>query len=288
MRLKPFLAASALLTVFSACEKESNNPNPAPAEWEAAGFSRQLIQVSSAYSVAAEEIYLAAMQVDVLAGRPDKSTTAPQSCAGRSVEHLNGDAFPKALRLNFSGDCRDNTGKLLSGSLRATFSAALNQRGARVSIETSDFTYDNLALSGSLSFEVQTVNAQGPTNIRQDLVAAQLVLNSRDSITYDETVFSLLSEGANTSFEAEGLNGLLDDIWTANRTATLVDQQDNTSALTSSPVLHCLTRCTLPMEGGYTVRSASLEADLVIEFGSGDCDNNYRWTFREESGSGTF
>lgn len=198
---------------------------------------------------------------------------SPYTCGLLSFSSPGSSSFPAVLQLSFSSDCSENEGKQMRGTLKATYSGKINNLGTTVNLEFIEFTFNGIALSGMYSVVTNRADAQGILGFKQDLVAGTLIFEDGSKLEYDETTFSRQIEGNTTDFSTNGIDGLRDDVWEENRTATLVSAAGDTYALTTSVNSRRLASCSKPVSGELRLASSVLTGIATLDYGAGGCDD---------------
>jgi len=216
-----------------------------------------------------------------------KETNNPRTpqasvCGEASLTPGGNDGFPAILELDFGEGCSDANAHTLSGSVRATYTGPLGVRGTSFTIQLTALELDGFLLNGSFSGSDFGVDAQGNSSRRVDLIAATYTDPDGSSTTLDETAFITQIAGANTSYQSDGMNGLLDDVVNENRTSSLEISSGETFAVTTQDLLTRAVSCEFPLSGRLKMSSEALTGDAELDYDTDQCDSKATLYYEEE------
>ena len=280
---RTFLLAAAAAACLAACDKDEATAPPTADDRAAARLAvEQSLAIGAAFTGGFDLVTGEAERNGDLSGLrvPGGGETeaapagalAPRSCGTTAFTATEGTFFPATLELRFGESCTDAFGRVLGGTLRATFDGLLHEPGTRIDLDLVDYVVGGLRLTGDYSIVNTGADAQGRPTFRHDIVGGRVTYPDGAVVAYDEVVTSVVAEGAETTFWNAGVAGLTDDVYEDTRAATLVGPGGNTFSVTTPVALRRPTTCAKVVSGRYDVTSSAFPQTAELDFGDGACD----------------
>lgn len=193
-------------------------------------------------------------------------------CPAVSLVTTENTLFPAILELDFGTGCNGNGGALTSGKITAEFTGLLWKAGTTISLSFTDYSYAGYDVTGTYEIANLGENAAGQSTFNAT-VAGQLTKPDGKSFSYISSTTSTQTEGNDTNFFTNGLSGILDDVWSTTREASLLtDAGVEILVGTPSAIQHPLT-CVYPVSGTFSLDISEPETTGSIDFGTGECDD---------------
>jgi hypothetical protein len=190
--------------------------------------------------------------------------------------------FPAILELDFGSGCNDNGNALVAGKITAEFTGLLWKAGTTISLSFTDYSYAGYGVTGTYEIANLGENVAGEPTYTAT-VAGQLTRPDGKSFSYISTTTSAQTQGNDTNFFTNGLSGILDDVWSTTREASLLTSDGVEVVIgTPSAIQHPLT-CIWPVSGAFSLNISEPDVAGSIDFGSGKCDDKALLTIGDYS-----
>lgn len=193
-------------------------------------------------------------------------------CPAISVSTTENTLFPAILELDFGEGCNDNGDAMVAGKITAEFTGLLWKAGTTISLSFTDYYYAGYEVTGTYEIVNLGENADGQLTYSAT-VAGQLINPEGKLFSYISSTTTTQTEGNDTNFFTNGLSGILDDVWSSTRDASLLTG-DGVEILVGTPnaIQHPLT-CVYPVSGTFSLDISEPATTGTIDFGDGSCDD---------------
>lgn len=208
------------------------------------------------------------------------STTAWNRCAIIRIDTL-GSPFPLLFTVDFGEEnclCLDE--KYRRGSIIYEMTAPYRQPGSLITINTDDYYVNDYKVEGTRSIANGGVNSDGFLEYNINVTDGQITTPDNEIISWESKRTRVWFEGSETAFFTVdsinggflGWEGILDDVYEITGTASGTSREGrNFKAEISSPLV-AANNCRWITQGVLVLKPEEL-LERVIDYGSGDCDN---------------
>lgn len=252
-----FVLAAFSLLLFSSCDEDVEPENIT--DWSSATNASYLQDIfTDIYKVVDQEA--------------QSDAQLRNSCASVSLVLDSNNTFPAVLTVDFGTGCVSQDGRQRSGKIIATFSDRWRSPGATVDVQLDDYTVNNFQVFGGLTLTNNGPNTSGNLNYTSTVSNAEVVTPLSDTASWNATLTYTWIEGQNTSFQTDGINGVLDDVYTINGSGSGVSTQNVAYTSQITLPLRRELSCAYLTAGEIEITPSGAPA-RVINFGNGACDS---------------
>lgn len=252
-----FVLAAFALLLFSSCDEEVQPENVT--DWSSAtdaSFSQDIF--TDVYKVVDQEA--------------QSDGQLRNSCASVSLVLDSANTFPAVLTVDFGSGCVSQDGRQRSGKIIATFSDRWRSPGATVNVQLDDYTVNGFEVFGGLTLTNNGSNNSGDLNYTSNITNGQIITPTGDSASWNATLTYTWIEGQTTSFITDGVNGVLDDVYTIEGNGTGVSTRGIAYTSQITLPLRRELSCAFLTQGEIEITPTAAPA-RVIDFGNGSCDS---------------
>jgi len=194
-----------------------------------------------------------------------------RNCAAVTFKAHPDNFFPAVLTLEFPAGCTYN-GHSVGGALSATFDGLLFATGKSMDVNFDAYTVDGYSLGGNYKLTNLGNNSSGQWQHEHKVSNGSLSDPNGGTFTYVGNTISTMVEGQNTNWLTNGLDGILDDVWEEDGTATYTNDQGTSYTIVTLSPLRRIAKCDFPVSGVSKITSANLNKPIEVDFGNGECD----------------
>jgi hypothetical protein len=192
------------------------------------------------------------------------------------------DTFPATTVIDFGAACTGADGRTRSGQIVVTYTGRYRTPGTVINVVLQNYTVEGRQIQGT-----KTVTNLGP-NGSGNLVYSVAVANGQ--ITRPDGTVRTFSgiwnrewvEGQNTTFDTDGLSGILDDVWLITGSASGTRVNGNAYSATILTPLRREADCRYFVSGSVEIAPAGQSA-RVLDFGNGGCDDSATLSFNGQT-----
>lgn len=194
-----------------------------------------------------------------------------RGCAVVSFETTSPGIFPAVLTLDFSGGCY-YSGHNVSGALAATFDGFIFAEGKSMDIDFNAYIVDGYTLGGNYKLTNLGNNSAGQWQHNHLISNGSLTDPNGGTFTYIGDNTATMVEGQGTNWITDGLDGIMDDVWEEEGTATYVNAEGSSYNIVSVSPQRRPVNCEVPVSGVIEITSDNLNNPVTVDFGDGTCD----------------
>lgn len=194
-----------------------------------------------------------------------------RGCAVVSFETTSPGIFPAVLTLDFAGGCY-YSGHNVSGALAATFDGFIFAEGKSMDIDFNAYVVDGYTLGGNYKLTNLGNNDNGQWQHNHTISNGSLTDPNGGKFTYVGDNTATMVEGQGTNWITDGLDGIMDDVWEEEGTATYVNAEGNQYTIVSLSPQRRPVNCEVPVSGMIEITSDNLNNPITVDFGDGTCD----------------
>lgn len=204
----------------------------------------------------------------------DQKTVAAWDLAGSICVDVTlselGSTFPKTLTIDYGTGCTDSEGKVRSGKIVAVFSGNFRDENTTVNLSFDDFSAGQYSLSGTDSITNNGVDGSG-NPVFSEVLRNTVISWGDQKIRWKADLNRTWTEGAASNFVTNGQEGLNDDVFTLNGSASGNDSNTHPFTLEITTPLVLQTGCKYIKEGILSISPANFN-DGTVDYGTGECD----------------
>ncbi len=260
--------ALALLGL-GACEKDPASAPPADEQSAAAQMAMASAAFTGGYQLASAQASQDGRLNGFAGGAP---TVQGRTCGTVTFTSDPGTFWPLVMRVDYGASCQTPDGRTVGGALVATFDGLLAAEGTSVGLRFEDFTVDGTTLSGQYRVLNQGLDARGRLQHLHTIEGGRVRFADGHGFDYRETTTAHQVEGQATNFFTDGIAGVHDDIWEADKRATLVNSAGQTYTLTTEAPLRRPATCAVDVAGRVLLTGGLLDGAATLDYGTGACD----------------
>lgn len=279
------LTLSALVVVLLAagCSKDEKISEVDRQAMEQA--SREYVKADKIFDDVFKAVNTQAMQQGSLNGlqSPSEPATTPRdNCPVVTFSNPGNAPFPAVLTLDYGDGCSAGNGPRLSGKIIATFNGLLLRAGTSISITFENFTHEGNAVTGTYRLSNDGEDAAGRPTFT-GTVQSTVTTAAGKTFTYQALGVSKQTEGKDTNFFTSGIAGILDDVWSSTREATLSSSDGQVLTVGTPDAIRSELTCIWPVSGALRLSLNNPATNASIDFGAGNCDNKATLTIGDYS-----
>ena len=181
--------------------------------------------------------------------------------------------FPAVLELDFGAGCTTDNGNSVAGKLIATFDGLLIGPNTTIQLDYENLFWDGYQVSGTYRVQNLGENELGQWAFRSDIIDGALIFPDGSSLQHSRTRTSVRVAGGETNFFTNGLAGVFDDVWETTGTAEGVNPEGVPYTVTTPNAVVSPVNCQWPVSGEIRLDVPTLSAPAILNYGSGDCDD---------------
>lgn len=203
---------------------------------------------------------------------PESDLETRGNCPESDLSLSDNSLFPATLELNFGEGCSDDGSPLISGKITAVFDGLLLSPGTSINLSFSDFVHAGNAVSGAYEIKNEGKDANEQLTFSSS-IDGQLTTAAGKTISYQAATSSKQTEGGDTNFFNNGLEGILDDVWSTTREAVLTTSDGLVANVSTPSAIQHPIICKWPVSGLFALDLNDPEVTGMIDFGDGSCDD---------------
>lgn len=280
MRKSIFSLSAALLAglLFVGCspEKVLEQSNDIA---DAAETASDFAAVETAFEEVLDMVEGEAKQQGDLNGFVSTEQAEDRSCAEVTISRAAPDEFPVTMTMDFGTGCSLSDGRLVSGIITAVFTDKMRTSGAVFTLSFTEFILDGRTISGTKTVTNNGLNNNGQLTFTIEVANGLMVYPNGDEVTFISTRNRTWVEGQDTKFETDGLDGVKDDVWEIEGTASGKSKKGTAYEVTTTSPIRSEVACRWITSGVIEVATDAFDKDIVIDYGQGTCDDQAQITF---------
>ena len=195
------------------------------------------------------------------------------SCATITVTPaLPDSSFPKTMLIDFgTSGCLGDDGKTRKGTITVVMTDFYRNTGCEFSVQTNNYYVNDYQVD--LSKTVKNEGFNSDSNLYFTIHAdAVITTPDNETITWSSDRVRTWIEGASTSYATDGLNGVLDDVYLVNGTASGINRKGKAFTAKTTKDLRIELSCHYIVEGVIEITPDQMQS-ATIDFGNGSCDD---------------
>jgi hypothetical protein len=206
-----------------------------------------------------------------LSGKNDEDGGVNDLCATVTLNPNDFVTFPKTVTVDFGAiGCTDQYGVTRRGKLTAVFTDYLHNPGARV-----DVTFQNYYVNGVKAEGLYALTNTSPNSNSRSF--ADTITNGK-ATTADGKVCTWNATRSSVQTQGFGTLAISDDVYTGQGISTGIGFNGKSFEATSSNIVWKL-NCKYLVSGLVTIFSGTDPTPVIVDFGSGVCDNKYKVSY---------
>ncbi len=206
-----------------------------------------------------------------LNGKTDGTDGTDALCADVVLSPNDFTTFPKTVTVDFGTiGCTDQYGVTRKGKLTAVFTDYLHNPGAHVAVSFDNYYVNGVKLEGSYALKNTSPNSSTRT-------FADTITNGK-ATTPDGKVCTWNATRSSVQTGGFGTLVISDDEYTGQGKSAGIGFNGKSFDATSSNILLKL-NCRYLVSGIVTIYSGSDPTPVIVDFGSGTCDNKYKVSY---------
>lgn len=278
---KSFLSLSAALLVgllFVGCspEKILDQTNDTA---EMAETASDFAAAESAFDEILDIVEEEAKQQGDLNGFAPVEKAEDRSCAEVNISRAAPGEFPVTMTLDFGESCTLSDGRIISGIIQSVFTGKMREGGSTYTITFEDFVLDGRTISGTKTVTNNGANSEGKLNFTITVDNGLMIYPNGDQVTFVSERTRTWVEGQDTKFETDGIDGIKDDVWEIEGTASGSSKKGNAFEVTITTPLRSQNDCRWITSGVLEISTDTFDKDIILDFGNGTCDDKAQVTF---------
>lgn len=197
------------------------------------------------------------------------------NCATVTVDPAWPDStFPKTVTIDFgTTNCTGYDGRNRRGVIKYNISDRYRNIGCVISVSPQDFYINDYKVEGSKTITNNGRNSNNNLSYTIQITNGKITTPSNDIITWESTRTREWIEGENTTFLTDGLNGILDDVYSITGDGSGVNRDGKDYTVTILEALIVKLDCRWITQGVLEIAPEGLKT-RTIDYGDGNCDNN--------------
>lgn len=181
---------------------------------------------------------------------------------------------PHVLVIDFgSTNCLCDDGKNRRGAIVTTFTGPYGQAGTVITHTPQDYYVDDYKIEGTKIVTNQGTDSNGDPYFTVD-IDGTITKPDGDQFTYMSDRVRTWKEGHDTPLN------IWDDEYEITGTATGTNSQGGSYSITSITPIWYKLGCKWPTSGSLNIDLSSLNNDIVVDYGNGNCDLTFTATYR--------
>lgn len=269
--------------VLTACSKEEENISQQEREtFEKA--AQDFLLADNIFETVLKMVDAEARQQADLNGfqAPGNEVEIRDNCPGVNLDLTENSLFPATLTLDFADGCNPNGGPLISGQVTAVFDGLLLNPGSSYQLTFTNFIYDGQTVEGSYRLSNDGEDSNGYRTLSASIDGSITTTEGR-TIEFQSLTLRKQTEGGDTDFFSDGLEGIFDDVWSITREASIQTSDGDRLAIITPSAIRIPLLCRWPVSGYYQLDLNSQNLTGSIDFGDGSCDNKALLTIGDYS-----
>lgn len=215
----------------------------------------------------------AASQQDSLTQKTATYTLATAQCATVTLEPVTqGQQWPKRLTIDFgTTNCVGQDGRVRTGKIICEFTGFYREEGTVITTTLDNYHVNGNLVEGTHSVTNEGRNANNHIYFTISVVGAR-VTTPDGQIDWTSTRTRTWVEGEETTWWTDGLNGILDDVYEIDGTASGTNIEGGAFTAEITEPLRIQIGCRWVTKGKLDLTPQNL-ATRTVDYGDGTCDN---------------
>ena len=190
--------------------------------------------------------------------------------------------FPKTVTVDFgTTNCLGTDSKNRRGKIIYTMSGRYKTSGTQISVSLENYYVNDYKVEGTKTIINNGKNSDNHTNFTITITNGKITTPDGKEVSWESTRNREWYSGEETGYMTPdtvnggilGWNGLTDDVYHITGSATGTNSEGRTYTLTITSYLQVQIGCRWIQKGTIEIQPDGL-SKRVIDYGSGDCDNN--------------
>lgn len=191
--------------------------------------------------------------------------------------------FPKAVVIDFgTTNCTGTDGRLRRGKIEYTISDRYRNPGCVITVTPVDFYVNDYKLEGQKTITNNGRNGNHNLSYTINVIDGKVTTPDLDVISWESTRNREWIEGESTTFITDGINGILDDVYSITGNASGINREGKSFTVTITEALIVKLNCRWITEGKLEIVPEGL-ATRTIDYGDGNCDNEATVTIKNKT-----
>lgn len=184
-----------------------------------------------------------------------------------------GSTFPKTITVDFgTTNCTGRDLRARRGQLVATITDYYRNAGCVITITPQNYYVNDYKVEGTKTITNNGRNTAGNLSYSVQVSNGKITTPDGDLIEWESTRNNEWVEGESTTWDTNGLAGILDDVYHITGTASGTNRDGRAFTATIVNALRVESDCRWITQGTLDVQPEDLKL-RTIDFGSGSCDN---------------
>lgn len=193
-----------------------------------------------------------------------------KSCATVSLSDTLGN-FPNTVTIDFGTGCLGTDGRTRSGIITAVFSGRWRDSSTVVDISLTDYTVDDYEVSANVTATNAGTSDRGYPSYEMQVTNGNVAYPDGNSSSWNGTTLYELAEGANTTFDTDGIAGITDDVYHVGGAISGVNRNGTPYTGEITEYLIRDMSCKWITQGRIELTPQNGDT-RTIDFGDGNCD----------------